>query len=211
MKSAARSDVVILVADVCMEATVRGLLSRWKSLGIRQVQFDLYRHPEKDPGCRTHGADFLAPLRAKYEHALLMFDHEGCGDCATSAIGHEAVLGTALARSWGDRAAALVIEPELDIWVWSRSPHVESVLGWSGRRPALRDWLVQKEFLVNATAKPSRPKEALEAALRHVKKPRSSAIYQALAEKVSLQECVDPSFARFRAILKKWCGVNDER
>ena len=210
MKPAARSDVVILVADVCMEATVRGLLSRSPALRIRQVQFDLYRHPEKDPGCRARGVDFLAPLSTEYEHALLMFDHEGCGDSRTSAIQQEAVLGAALARSWGDRAAALVIEPELDIWVWSRSPHVESVLGWSGRNPALRDWLVESGFLVDRMAKPSRPKEALEAALRCVKKPRSSSLYQALAERVSLQECVDPSFVRFRSILTKWFGTDRE-
>ena len=80
------------------------------------------------------------------------------------------------------------------------------MLGWSGRQPALRDWLVRGGFLVNTAEKPNRPKEALEAALRHVKKPRSSALYQALAEKVSLRECVDPAFLRFRAILNKWFG-----
>jgi hypothetical protein len=48
-----RKDLVVLAADKNTEFTVRGLLdSRTAALGIRRVVFDVYPHPERDPGCR---------------------------------------------------------------------------------------------------------------------------------------------------------------
>ena len=44
---------------------------------------------------------------------------------------------------------------------------------------------------------PPRPKEAMEAALRQVRKPRSSAIYLELAQRVSLRGHTEPAFQRF--------------
>jgi hypothetical protein len=187
-----------------MEAAVRGLLSRPQSLGIRNVTADIHRHPEKDAGCRTHGVDFLAPFSAKYANALLMFDFEGCGDITTPATTQEAGLRRSLCGAWNQRADALIIEPELDIWVWSPSRHVETILGWKNKKPTLREWLVESGYLREGTAKPDRPKEALEAALEKVRKPRSSSLYEDLARTVGLRECVDPSFLRFRDILTKW-------
>ena len=52
--------------------------------------------------------------------------------------------------------------------------------------------------------KPVRPKEAAEAALRKVRRPRSSNIYRKLAEVVSLQLCTDPAFLKLKSILQNW-------
>lgn len=105
---------------------------------------------------------------------------------------------------WEDRAAAVVIDPELEIWVWNDSPHVEAVLGWDTGTSSLRDWLRQKGWLAEGTSKPTQPKRAVEEALRISRKPRSSAIYQQLAQRVSIDRCVDPSFVRLRQILTRW-------
>jgi len=75
----ARRDLVVLVADRDMEAAIGGMLRRHASLGIRPVIPDIRRHPEKDCGCRTGGIEFLSPFVNQYDHALLMFDFEGCG------------------------------------------------------------------------------------------------------------------------------------
>jgi hypothetical protein len=134
-----------------------------------------------------------------------MFDREGCGNERLSGVDLEAeVEGRLQVNGWGYRAKAVVIDPELESWVWSDSPEVEKTLGWTGRTPVLRSWLNENGFLEAGVAKPARPKEALEAILRVVRKPRSSAIYQELARSVSLKRCVDAAFARLRATLQGW-------
>ena len=208
MSTAARkSDLLVLVADHNMEAAVRGVLSRPRALGIRSVTADVRRHPERDSGCRVHGAAFLSAFRNQYEHAVLMFDREGCGQNAAQAADLETELEQELTRSgWGSHAAAIVIEPELDVWVWSDSPHVATEIGWRDRQTGLRAWLQDKGFLLPGQIKPPRPKEALEAVLREVRRPRSSALYLSIAKKVSLARCADPAFARLRTTLQRWFG-----
>jgi len=90
---------------------------------------------------------------------------------------------------WRERAAAIVVDPEIDAWVWSDSPRVEAVLGWTGRDPDLRSWLRDHELLDPSSPKPGRPKEAVEKALQLVRKPRSSALYRQLAREVGLARC----------------------
>jgi hypothetical protein len=188
-----------------MEAALRGILGRPRSLGIRDIDFDVRVHPRKDPGCCNEGVAYLRDFAAKYRRALLLFDHEGCGQEETAAIQLENQIEERLrGDGWGNRAAAVVIDPELEIWVWSDSPHVDHALGWSNHQPGLRTWLREKGFLADDALKPPRPKETLEAALREVKKPRSSAIYKALAEKVSLTRCTDPAFGKLKTILHVW-------
>jgi len=108
-----------------------------------------------------------------------------------------------------ERRAVIVNDPELDNWAWSRSPHLPGLLGWNLEHD-MREWLVERGFLDRAEqAKPRRPKEALEAVLAFVKKPRSSALYRAIAEKVSLTHCEDPAFAKLRATLREWFPTRD--
>jgi len=205
MSNTPKKDLLVLVADRNMEAAVAGVLSRYRSLGVRAVEADIQRHPEKDSGCRVAGVEYLSAFINQYEHGLLMFDHEGCGQETLSAKDLEVEIGSALAHAgWGDKAAAIVLEPELESWVWSDSPHVAEELGWAGRQPSLRSWLSQQGFWPQDAIKPHRPKEALEAALRQVRKPRSSAIYQGLAEKVSLKRCTDRGFLRLKRVLSEW-------
>jgi hypothetical protein len=54
--------------------------------------------------------------------------------------------------------------------------------------------------------KPFDPKLAVEQVLRQAGKPRSSAIYEQLARRVSLQRCTDPAFVKFTTVLQKWFG-----
>ena len=200
-----QEDLIVLTADANMEAAVRGILQQHGKLGIRQVQANVRRHPQRDPGCRVAGVEFLAPFKNQYSHALLMFDHEGCGEENTLAVNLETQLTRALANDgWDDRAKAIVLVPELEIWVWSDSPHVDAALGWHGREPNLRQWLVDEHFLIQGQSKPERPKEAMEAALRLVKKPRSSARYADLAAKVGFNRCTDQAFVGLKSILQTW-------
>ena len=54
--------------------------------------------------------------------------------------------------------------------------------------------------------KPGKPKEALEAALRLSKTPRSSAIYYEISSSASYRECIDPAFEKFINTIQQWFG-----
>lgn len=199
-------DVIFLLADRNMEATVSALLERYQSLGIRQLDFVIRDHPQNDPGCCLRAHEFLRPFCRRYSRAIVAFDREGCGKEDLSRTAIEEEVEERLANSgWpDDRARAVVVDPELEAWVWSDSPKVDEVLGWAGRTPNVRDWLQQQKFAIVDNGKPVRPKEAVEAALRCVRKARSSAIYRDLAAQVSLRRCVDPAFNKLKASLREW-------
>jgi len=200
-----RSPLVALVADKNIELALNGLLSRHSSLGIRRVEAEIYVHPERDPGCLLRGHDFLRPFSTQYEYALLMLDRQGCGRENETRSALEEMTEQHLARAgWGSRAVAIVLDPELEVWVWAGSPHVERVLGWHGRSPTLRTWLEEVGMMSDQRGKPIHPKRAVEEALRIVGKPRSSALYGDLARSVTLESCTDPSFLKLRATLGEW-------
>ena len=200
--------LVVLTADKNAQFAIRGILSRHRSLGFRplaQNSIDYVTHPEKDPGVLRTAKHLLSPFLRTHAHALAIMDREGSG-CGTSTAEQmeEQVAADLRAAGWADRAAALVIDPELEVWVWADSPHVAAELGWVDQSTDLRAWLVQKGFLFSAEEKPLRPKEALEAALRQAHMPRSSALYKALAEKVSLVRCMDRAFRKLKLMLQSW-------
>ena len=201
-------DIIFLVADRNMEATVQGLLSRTESLAIRRVGSVIRTHPQRDPGCYRRAHEFLGPFPNLYAYAMVLFDREGCGNQTQSRKTLEAEVEDRLAHAgWRQRARAIVLDPELECWVWSDSPHVDVALGWKDRSPGLRTWLVENSLLDQDQVKPARPKEAMERVLRFVRKPRSSAIYRELAVTVGLHRCTDPAFEKLRTTLQRWFPV----
>ena len=201
----AHKDLVVLVADKNMEHAVRGILDRSESLGTRPILADLFVHLHNDPGCLREGHEFLRLFINRYHYAIVMLDREGCGQKELSREELEQQIeGRLSQKGWSERAAAIVLDPELEIWVWSDSPKVDNALGWSGRTPDLRNWLREQELLEDNEQKPACPKEALERALRLVRKPSSSSIYMQLAKTVSLRRCNDLAFTKFKNTLKTW-------
>lgn len=198
-------DLLVLAADKNIESAVTGLISRAESLGIREILTDIYVHPQRDPGCLRRSPEFLRAFANQYLHALVVFDREGCGAAGRSRIELENELEGQLSQAgWQDRAAVAVLDPELEIWVWSDSPEVPRVLGWQDASPDLWSWLIAEGFVRSPGTKPERPKEAVEAAIRRSRKRRSSSLYFELARRVSLRRCTDPAFAKFRTTLKTW-------
>jgi hypothetical protein len=205
-----RSDLILLVADKNIEFAMRGTLARHQALNIRSPRFVIYVHPERDPGCLRKANTFLRPHGSAYQHALVVFDRSGCGKDDLPRAALEREVEQALTNAgWAARACAIVVDPELENWVWGDSPRVDQVLGWAGRLP-LRAWLRQNGYCA-AMEKPARPKEAMEAALRVVGKARSASVFRALAESVSLERCTDPAFAKLRRTLRAWFPVSRNR
>jgi hypothetical protein len=201
-------DLIVLTADKNTQFAIEGILSRYASLGIRPVDCvdgDYVVHSDRDPGVLRDAAEILRRRTGAYGHALVVMDREGSGRESEPRESIEETIESKLrAGGWDGRAGAVVIDPELEAWVWCDSPYVEEILGWRGRKPNLTDWLAQKGFAVPPSRKPSPPKDAFEAALREAKRPRSSALYRELAEKVGLKRCGDPAFLKLRGLLQKW-------
>ena len=197
--------MIVLVADKDIEHALRGMFSRPQALGIRAIQTDIFVHPQHDPACAQRGVQFLSGFSSQYKYALLMFDHEGCGREQLQPNSLEMAINEEFSKSaWGDRARGIVLAPELEVWIWSDSPHVDEVLGWKLRQPSLRRWLVDQGWMNENDTKPTRPKEAFESALRVSRIPRSASLFQQLAERVSLRQCTDTSFLQFRNLLQMW-------
>ena len=204
------SELVVLVADLDMENSLRGILGRWQALGIRQLtegrDFDILRHPERDPGCRGNAEMFLEGFINTHRYALVVFDHHGCGwgDRIAAVDVESNVEGRLEQAGWTQRCAAIVIEPELEAWVWSDSPHVAATLGWENQAPTLRDWLIQKNLVKAQAVKPADPKTAMQQALRQARKPSSPRIFSKLAQTVGLSRCRDRAFLKLHAVLQRW-------
>lgn len=195
-------DLLCLAADNNIEAALRGLLARPEAFGMRAVKVDVLVHPRRDPGCYHEAHELLRPFRESYHHALVVFDQAWEGARAQDPLVLE---GDVRRRLGGDGwADVVVIDPEIEVWVWSDSPHVDNVLGWRDRNPDLRTWLRSQALWTEGRPKPDDPKVAVERALRAVRIPRSSAIYGNLARRVSVERCTDGSFARFRERLRTW-------
>ena len=130
-------DLIILVADTDMQSAMEGLLGRVPSLGIRPIQYRIFVHPQHDPACRTAAHDFLRPFINKFDHAVVVLDFEGCGARENQTpVDVETEIEEQLFRNgWTNRAIAVVIGPELEVWVWSSSPHVEKDT-WLERKTA---------------------------------------------------------------------------
>jgi hypothetical protein len=201
----ATKDLVVLTADKNTQFALRGVLSRHQSLSIRKLAADFFVHPEKDPGVYHSAHDYLRFAVKTHSRALVLMDRIGSGQESKGREALETEIEQKLARSgWQDRASTIVLDPEIEIWVWSDSPHVDHELGWSDKEKGLRPWLREQGFLQQGSVKPEKPKDAMEGALRVVRKPRSSAIYKNLAEKVGLSKCLEPGFLKLKQTLQNW-------
>jgi len=201
------ADLIVLAADKNTEHGLRGLLNRPRALGIRSINFRIYVHSQHDPGCAVRAHDFLRQFADDYRHGLVVFDREGSGREHIPVDQLQNEIRQRMAVSgWDDRAEVVVLDPELEVWVFAGSPDVERCLGWRRRR-GLRNWLQQQGLWEQDHAKPARPKEALETALRAARRSRSS-MYECLGSKVGVAGCIDPAFHRLRQTLMEWFPPN---
>ena len=198
-------DLIVLAADKHIATSVKTLLCRRRiDLGIRAVSFDVRSHPESDPGCRTKAVDFLRSFIRGYRHALVVFDHQGCGS-KDPPREIQRKLESSLGRNgWEKRSKAIVIAPELEAWVWSPSGEVAQVLGWDRSFELLRKRLEKRSLWPVRCSKPADPKEAMKQVLRWNRKVHSSALFRDLAASIEFDGCQDPAFNELRQTLQAW-------
>lgn len=197
--------VIILPGKDDVEAFNSLLGSRHHSLGIATISFKLLNHPRNDPGVFHEAPAILRAFLNQTRHALAVLDHRGSGQEDVRPGELEEDLRQRLSDAgWGNRAQALVIEPELESWIWSASSHVSRELGWGDEMTELRAFLTMKGFWARGETKPHAPKKAYLEALRERRRVRSSSILANLASNVGVNQCQDPAFLRLKGILREW-------
>jgi hypothetical protein len=212
-----KRDLFVVVADLDAENAIKALLCRRRRSLRIELDFrpeppprgDLLRWQGRDAGCRKDAADLLDAPRRTHRHALVLFDRHGCGaeDQAREEIEQE-IEARLTGRGWSDqRARAIVIDPELEAWVWSDSPEVARLLGWGENPRRLRALLDEEGLWQGGSRKPSDPKRAMELALRKQRRPRSARLFGELASGVGLGRCQDPAFGKLKTVLRQWFGT----
>lgn len=211
MTSSEVRDLVVLVPDSDIEQTVRGLLPRVGNLGIRPLDWTVARHPDRDPGCRVRAAQLLRPYLSSFGYALVVFDRDGSGSDRPREVIQNRVEEELFSNGWMDRAKAIVIEPELEAWLWSGSPLVSDELGWGSDYRGLRRHLTSVNLWPEDNPKPPDPKRAAREAMRVARvrrrARRSPAKFRRLASQVDatvLGSCRDPAFGELIETLRRW-------
>ena len=206
-------DLFVLAADADIEATMNFLLKeRHHALGIRCISFTIMREVCRDSGCRRRAASTARGFAGNHKFALVLFDKAGCGDEQSDRQSIQHAVEQDLRQvGWGTRSKAIVIEPELEMWVWSGSPHVGKVLGWDEGTDALRVWLCEHRLWPVDKFKPPDPKSALKRAMRVKSGSPKPMVFKKLAKKVSLRNCGDPAFLEMCETLQDWFPTSSGR
>ena len=151
-------DLIILVADQNMRDCIEGLIPKLPhALKITPFTYDIFVHTNRDPGCRTQSPAFLISFQNKYRFGLVIFDKEGCGQESLSRDDLESNVELLLFNTgWKDRAKTIVIEPELENWIWVRSSQLAEIINWENI-DSLYQWLADQEYLINDCPKLKHP------------------------------------------------------
>lgn len=197
-------DLVCLVADKNMEAVVQSLLGKHPALGIRSITSEIIHHPQHDPGCYRSPASLLGLYSRQARHALVLLDRAWDGVPDKSSVDLEADIDRSIAHLGNGWAKSIVIDPELEVWLFTRSPRLDDALGWRDRKPPLAEELARRGSWPMDAAKPIAPKATMLWALSRVGKQKSSSIYRQIVANLGLARCTDPSFLRFKSALQAW-------
>ncbi len=215
----AKRPCVILVADSNMAAAFKGYFSRAKwhcSLGCAPFDFNadiggdlIVDEGGNDPGVYTKGHELLRPFQRSHARALVVLDCEWNGSPGKATI-EQRITGNLITSGWNEDAVKVIaINPELENWLWQDKPQIAEALKYRSQ-PNLRQWLEQHGWWPQDAPKPPRPKEAVEWVLKQTRQPRSSSIYQKLAEHISIKGCTDAAFIDMQAQLLAWFPAGGE-
>ena len=59
-------NLVVLVPDKNTKFVLQGLLPRHQSFGIKEIQYDIFVHPHRDPGVYHNAVNFLQTFQTQF-------------------------------------------------------------------------------------------------------------------------------------------------
>ena len=208
-----QKDCIFLLADKQMEYTFRGFLERDdfdQRLKTCPFTFEIITDFKgNDPGVYAYGHELLRPFCRTHKHAVVSLDLDWRG--APSAVQIQSEIRKKLTiNGWReDNVEVIVIEPELEIWLWT--PTIAQVLQLDPELfTSLRKRIEDRGLWEPTALKPLRPKEAFEILCKNFGMPQSSALCSRITKTVSVGRCIDPAFRQLRETLKRWFPPNGE-
>lgn len=205
-------DCMFYVADTNMAEAFKGFLSRpqfHQSLGCAPFHFDslldLGRAAGKtDGGLWRHAGGLCKGYLQTHRRLVVCLDRDFGGSPGQALI-RSNIEDQLLDAGWLPGSfKVLVIDPELEQWVWQDNIHVENALNHTGNQSLRATLLAAGEWPAGA-AKPIDPKGALERIVRaNLRGNRSSAIYSKITSKVSVGGCQDGEFLALKQQLSIW-------
>ncbi len=209
-------DIVFHLADRHMEEGLRAFFSRqdWHHvLKCRRFEVDpmsnsdFYRVAgETDGGLWKHAHKNLHIFKEQYRHAVIMLDAEFDPQPGPNVL--RADIGKAmLASGWDeDRFGVVVIEPELEAWLWAPNHNVARAFGHANFEE-LRTFLESEGLWDPGAPKPHSLKAARDRAARRGGKRTGGPIFRSVFEHISrraLDACVEHGLKTLRMMLGTW-------
>jgi hypothetical protein len=207
-------DVVFLVADQAMEQMVRGFFGKEKfhlSLRCGEFDFDPSRDIVRGMGdgwVHKYAGEALSQHRDTHRRVVVMLDSGLSWSPSPPDEQIEADIIAQIEPFWPpERHVAILIEPELDVWLWHRGaaslPHA---LGITSRLDKdLYEILRENGYWPDGARKPPDPKAAREFLQRPpYRADKSSAVFRRVAERLSVRHCDDKAFLKLRDTLREW-------
>jgi hypothetical protein len=231
--------LLILTADNECVATLRGFFERkdfHKSLGCGPIQLagvtfdvekDIRVHPGHDCGVWSDPQMVLFAERKNYAKALIILDEAWEGAPKAENLVSDIEKRAQAEGQWErDRFEVVLIQPELEAWIWQRNIHVAEAFEFPGSDGGLWELLTvqslaldkrtKKHLFVNLDplndvaawpkneAKPKNPKGVVEAVSAHCQSGPASGVFNEISAKVGVKHCVDGSFHKLRDALRGW-------
>ena len=106
-----------MVADKNAQFALRGALHRPAAWELVESNSRSAYTPAVTAAPERSGPEMLALERSRFSHGLLVVDFEGCGTSCPTRCELEADLDSRLQSHWSEQAKAIIIEPEVDVWM----------------------------------------------------------------------------------------------
>lgn len=201
-------ELIILVADGTMAAVLRAFFERpfHHAMGCAPFDFDPTNDIVHDPlhtdgGVHRRCHELLRRYLSTHRHALVVLDRQFGAERPAEEVRVD-IEHRLQSNGWAGRAAAAVIDPELEVLLWQDNPNVERALRHKG--PSLRQLLARDGRWPVGAPKPAAPKEVIQSLLRSNRAGPPMVVYSQIARAVSTAGCVDPAFHRIRDALRGW-------
>jgi hypothetical protein len=208
-------DCMFYVADQNMAETFKGFLTRPQfhlSLSCSPFEFDpLYdlarAEGKTDGGLWRHAGSLCKGYLHTHRRLVICLDRDFGGSPGQVQIRTD--IETQLLNVGWDATnfKVLVIDPELEQWIWQNNVHVESALNHKGGQ-SLREMLAASGDWPTGNAKPIDPKKVLERIVtQNLRGNRSSTLYSKISSRVSVGGCQDVEFIALKQQLQTWFPV----
>ncbi|HOY68248.1 MAG TPA: hypothetical protein PLP29_15310 [Candidatus Ozemobacteraceae bacterium] len=194
-----------------MSEALTGFLGRERfheSLGTAPFRFDpredlVVASGDNDPGLFVRAHELLLVYQKSHRYAVVVVDAAWEGSPGAAEI-RSKMTERLTANGWAaDACRVIVIDPELENWIWQKNVHVARALGFETRDEML-DLVAAVSGWPEGQEKPSAPKETLETVLRRRKIPRSASLYRRITSQVSIKGCRDRAFSELLQALHTW-------